>query len=80
MNFGQLNIFLEKSYVKRGRKTIPRTFYKKSYIWINILKFHIFCFNCLPIQGLSKVFETKLQTICFYLMQSVFKKQKEAWS
>ena len=42
MNFGQLieynlkNIFLEKSYTKRGRETNQNC----AYLWINILKFY----------------------------------------
>ena len=51
MKFGQLieyiirNIFLEKSFTKCGRKTFPRPFSKKlKYLWINILKFCMFCF------------------------------------
>ena len=34
------NIFLEKSYTKCGGETIPRSISKKSYLWINSLKFH----------------------------------------
>ena len=58
MKFGQLieynmrNTFLEKSYTKCGRETIPRSFTKnekRAYLWINILKFYLFCFNGLPI-------------------------------
>ena len=43
MKFGQLieykmrNIFLEKSYTKRGRETIPRLFSKKSKLSISYL-------------------------------------------
>ena len=78
------NIFLEKSYTKCGRKIILRSFSKKSsigwaYLWVNILKFYIFCFNCLPSWGLLKVIETKLLITCFYLIKSLFKKQKEVW-
>ena len=42
MKFGQLieydmrNIFLEKSYTKRGRETIPRPFPKKSKLSISL--------------------------------------------
>ena len=48
MKFGQLleyemrNTFLEKSYAKYGRKTIPRSFSNIQnwvYLWINSLKF-----------------------------------------
>ena len=76
MKFGQLvgynrrNIF-EKSYTKCGGETILRPFSKQSqnwaYLWVKILKFHIFCFYCLLSWGLSKVIETKLQTTFFYL-------------
>ena len=48
MKFGQLkeynmrNIFVEKSYTKRARETIPRLSSKISklnYLWINKVKF-----------------------------------------
>ena len=46
------SIFLEKSYLKCGGETIARPFSKKNqnlaYLWMNILKFYIFCFHCLP--------------------------------
>ena len=48
MKFGQLiehnmwNIFVEKSYKKSARETIPRPFSKNqncAYLWINSVKF-----------------------------------------
>ena len=64
-------------------KLFPDHFLKNqnwSYLPINILKFYIFCFYSLPSWGLSKVIETKLQTTCFYLIKSFFKKRKEVWN
>ena len=46
------------------------------YLWTNILKFYIFCFYCLPSWGLLKAIEIKLQTTCFFLILSFFKKKK----
>ena len=53
MKFGQLiernmrNIFLEKSYIKRGEETTLKPFPEKlklSISWINSLKFYTVCF------------------------------------
>ena len=77
MKFGQL---IEYNMVE---KLFPGSFLKNqnwAYLWINILKFYIFCFNYFPSWGLSTVIETKLQTIYFYLIQSFSKKQKEVWN
>ena len=66
MKFGHVieynirNNFLEKLYTKFGGETIHRPFLK--------LQNWAVCFHCLPSQGLSKDFETKLQTTCFYLI------------
>ena len=59
------NIFLEKSQ-NVVEKLFPDTFLENqnwAYLWINILKFYIFCY-CLASWGLSKLIETKLQTTC----------------
>ena len=71
MEFGQLteynmrNIFLEKPYTICGGETSPTSFSK----------------GCgASFWGLSKYIETKLQTTCFYLILSFFKKQKEVWN
>ena len=87
MKFGQLiqynkrNIFLEKSYRKCGREAIPRLFSKNqnwTYLWINVLKLYTFCFNCLPSWGLSKLIETKLQTIFFTSYKVCLKNKKRS--
>ena len=83
MKFGQLteysmrNIFLEESYTKCGKETIPRLFLKNQnwlYLWINILRFYIFRFNCLPSWGLSKVIETADHLLLPHI--KLFKKTK----
>ena len=59
----------------------PEPFLKNqnwAYLWINSLKFYSFCFYCKPSWGLSKYAETKLQTICFYLMQTLKKIKKRS--
>ena len=73
------HIFLEKSYTKCGKETISRPFFKKSKLTIPLdqyWKFQIFCFNFLPGWGLSKVIETKLQTICFTSYKAFFIKKR----
>ena len=37
-------------------------------LWINSIKFYTDCFFCIPSWGLSKYFETKLHTNCFYFI------------
>ena len=61
---------IEKSYTKGGWETISRPFCKSSKLSISLDQY------C----GLSKYIETKLQTTCFYLIQSFFKKQEEVWN
>ena len=47
----------------------PSSYYENwIYLWIISLKFYTVCFYCMPSSGLSKSFETKLQTTCFYLI------------
>ena len=38
------------------------------YLWINSLKFYTVCFYCMLIWGQLKYGETKVQTICFYVI------------
>ena len=89
MAFGQLikhnmkNIFLERLYTKWGRQTIARPFIKNqnwTYLWINSLKFYTVYFYCMAIWGLSKYFETKMRTTCFYHIQNISKIQKVVWN
>ena len=86
MKSGQLiecnmrNIFLERSYTNVIEKLFPGLFLKNqnwAYLWINILKFHIFCFNCLPSWGLSKVIELSYKPFAF-TSYKVFLKNKES--
>ena len=85
MKFSQLieynmrTIFIEKSLLNSGGETIPDLFLKNqswANLWINNLKFHTICFYCMASGGLSNYIKKKLQTSCFYLTQSFFKKQK----
>ena len=75
MTFSQLKgynmrkIFLEKSNTECVGETFPDPFLKKqngAYLWIN--SFIQFVFIACPSQGLWNYIETKLQTICFYLI------------
>ena len=45
-------------------------------VW-NVIKF---AFIACPRQSLSKCFKTKVVTICFYLIYSLFKTQKVIWN
>ena len=73
MKIGQLmeynirNIFIAKSYAKCSGQISPRPFSKKSYLWINSLKFFAVCFVHLR-RGLWKYIKTKVQTTYFYLI------------
>ena len=74
--------FLKNHTQNVVEKLFPCPFLKNqnwAYLWINIPKFYIFCFNCLPSWGLSKMIKTKLQPICSYLKQSFFVFYKK-WS
>ena len=56
---------------------VPDPFLKNqnwAYLWINSLKFYTGCFDCMASWWLSNYFETKLQTTCFHLILSFFKK------
>ena len=49
------NIFLEKSYTKRGGETISRLFSNRAHFWISSLKCHTVCFYFMPSKGLFKL-------------------------
>ena len=89
MKFGQLiefdmrSTFVENSYTNAVKELSPDPFLKSQdwvYLWINGLKFYEICFYYMLIWGLSKYSETKLQTSCFHIKQSFFKKQKDVWN
>ena len=89
VKFGQLieynlrNIFAEKSYTKYTAESIPRPLSKISKWSISLdQQCNVFsvCFYCMLIWGLLKYSDVKLQTTCFYLIQSFFKKQKVDWN
>ena len=64
-------------------KLVPDPFLENlnwAYLWINSLKFYIVWFYCMPSWVLSKYIETKMQTVCFYLIWSFFKKLNEVWN
>ena len=56
----------------------PQTFFWKikteHYLWITSLKLYT-SFYCMASQGLSRCVENKLQTTCFHLMLSFYKKR-----
>ena len=81
IEYNMRNLFLVKSYTTCGRETIPRRFSKNSKLSITLDQYSkvvyiLFFFACQR-WGLSKVIETKLQTTCFYLIHSVFKRGLE---
>ena len=75
LEYNMRNIFLEKSYIKRGGETIPKPFFLKkknedwAYLKMISLKFYKVCFDCMPSWGLSKYNEIKLPNTCFYLIR-----------
>ena len=85
MKFGQFieynmrNIFIEKPYTKCDGNPILIPFSKHqkwAFLFINILKVYRAFSYCMPSWGLSKDIENKLQTACFYLIWSFFKKTR----
>ena len=87
MKFDQLKeynmrkIFLKNYTQDVTEKLDPNPFLRNQnwvYLWINSLKFYIVYLYCMPSWGLSKYIETKLQTTCFYFLQSFFRKQKRS--
>ena len=62
-------------------KLFPEAFIKNknwAYFWISSLKFYTVCFCCMSTWGLSKCFEIKQRTTCFYLILGFFKKLKRS--
>ena len=62
-------------------KLFPDSFLRNqnwAYLWISILKFYTVCFYCMPNWGLSKYFETELQTTCFYLLNAFSENKKRS--
>ena len=89
MKFGQLIecnmriIFLEKTYTKCGGETIPRRFSKELKLTISLdlqcnVLYILFLFYA-KLRDIKNI-ETKQQTACIYLIQSIFIKQKEIWN
>ena len=81
IEYNMRNLFLVKLYTRCGRETIPIPFSKNSKLSITLDQYSkvvyiLFFFACQR-WGLSKVIETKLQTTCFYLIHSVFKRGLE---
>ena len=72
--------FIEKSYIKRGGKTIPRPFAKKSKLSMTLdqwSKFFTVCLYCMLSWRLSNFIETKLQALVF-TPKKVFLKTKRS--
>ena len=70
-------IFLEKLYSKCGGETSPRHFSKKLKLAISLDQWSKVLYSLFLLYGswgLSKYIETKLQTTCFHLILSFFKK------
>ena len=71
--------FLRNNAQNVGEKLVPDPFLKNenwTYLWINRRKFYTVCFYCMTSWGLSRYNETKLQTTCFHVNLSFFKKLK----
>ena len=61
-------------------KLFPDPFLKNQNwaLWINSVKIYTVYFYCTSSWGLSKYIKTKMQSNCFYLIKSFFKKQKRS--
>ena len=66
LKFGKLieckmiNIFRDKSYtVIHYSQTLFQKIKNWAYLWINSLKFYIYCFHCIPKSGPLKYIKTK---------------------
>ena len=83
IEYNMRNIFLENSYPICGGETIRRSFSEKNkieHISGSTVWSFIVCFYRMPSWELKKYIKTELQITCIYLIQSFFKKQKEAWN
>ena len=84
MEYNMRNIFLKNHAKNVVGKLFLDPFLKKqhwAYFLINSLKSYKVCFYCMLIWGLSIHIKNKLQTTCFYLIQSFFfMKVKEVWT
>ena len=80
MKFRQLiecnmrNIFLEKSCTKCVGETTPRPSSEKLKLSISLDQQFKVLYSLFLLWGLSKYIETKLQTICFYVVLSFLEK------
>ena len=73
--------FLENHRPNAMEILFPDPFLKNqncAYLWINSPKFYAACFYCMLKWGLSNYIETKLQSTCFYLIQSSLKNKKRS--
>ena len=79
--YNMKNIFLEKSYLKCGRETSSRPFSKKSnwaYLWINILKFYVFCLIVCQVEDYRKWFELSSRPFAFTSYKAFLKNKKRS--
>ena len=74
IKFNFTNLFLEESYTKYVEKLFPDPFSNWAYLWINTVKFYIFCLYCLASWRLLKLIETA--TLAF-TSNRVFLKNKK---
>ena len=77
--YSSIAIFLKNLTQNVVEKLVPDPFLKnwnRTYLWINSLKFYTVFLSYAKLRGLSKYVQTKLQTTCFYLILSFFKKTK----
>ena len=73
-----IEIILRHGYSPVNLLHIFRTpFLKNTSGWLLLRVLYTVCFHCMPSWRLSKYIWIKLQIVCFYLIWSFFKKQKE---
>ena len=75
------NIFLEKSYTKCGRETIPRPFSKsqnREYFWVNILKFYIYFLIVCQVENYRKWLKLSCRPLAFTSHKAFLKSKKRS--
>ena len=75
------NIFLEKSYTKCGRETIPRPFSKsqnREYFCVNILKFYIYFLIVCQVENYRKWLKLSCRPLAFTSHKAFLKSKKRS--
>ena len=71
------NIFIEKSYTKYGKETIPRLFCEKSKLSISH-KFYTVCFDCILVEGYRNILKPSCIPLAIISNKAFLKKKKRS--